>query len=126
LTWSTCDALLYTGGEDALVKAWNVLDLLALGRDEAMLKPLVVWNHHTLSITALCPAQGNLARVASASVDRTAKILDVGSGSCLASIALPAAVNTVCLDPSQRLLFAGTADGIIHKVARELRYDVAQ
>lgn len=101
--------MLVSGGEDTLVTAWLVAEVLdcsgggagggglaaaaALGGGGA-LQPLHSWSDHTLAITGLAVGAGGAnAVVASASLDRCVKLRSLGGGGLLLSLALPAAVH---------------------------------
>ena len=82
--------MLLSGGEDTLVHAWLLLDLLdasapgsGLGAGFAGAAPasLHSWSEHTLPVTALlCGAGAADPFVASVSIDRTCKIYSLAQG----------------------------------------------
>ncbi|GLI62042.1 hypothetical protein VaNZ11_004624 [Volvox africanus] len=118
-------SLLLSGGEDTMLHAWLLADLLdpALDGDRgppmvANPKPLHSWCDHTLQVTAMAAGVGNAAAVlASASLDRTVKLRRLGDGCQLRSQALPAAINDILLSTGEETLYAAGADGIVYAVA---------
>ena len=120
LAFSNSGAELVTGGEDTLVTAWllaEVLDVAApapqLGG--ASLAPLHSWSDHTLPISAVAvgAGSGGNAFVFSASADRTLKIRALGTGILLRSIAFPAPLTSLAIDPGEHAVYAGSAHGTI-------------
>ncbi len=75
------------------------------------------WADHALPVTALaCGHMGVEALLVSVGLDSTAKIRSMVGGALLASVALPAPLRSVTLDPWQQALYAGTTDGAVYVV----------
>ena len=82
--------MLLSGGEDTLVHAWLLMDLLdsaaggagpGAGFAGSTPASLHSWSEHTLPVTALlCGAGAADPFVASASIDRTCKIYSLAQG----------------------------------------------
>ncbi len=99
--------MLVTGGEDTLVHAWLLAELLDVSVDpnsaaHARPQPLHAWSDHTLPVSGLAAGAGEAAAlVASCSFDRTVKLRRLADGALLRSVALPAALNAVSLDAGE-------------------------
>ncbi|KAL4425368.1 hypothetical protein ABPG75_009384 [Micractinium tetrahymenae] len=135
LAWSDSGAVLVTGGEDTMVNAWLLADVLdatagqQLQMGGPLLQPLQSWSDHTLPVTCLAVGAGDAgAIIASGSLDRTVKVRSLvaapaavggggpGAGPLLRSVPLPAAVRSLALDPGEHALYAGCASGAIYEV----------
>uniref|UniRef100_A0A8C4QXP5 WD repeat domain 18 n=1 Tax=Eptatretus burgeri TaxID=7764 RepID=A0A8C4QXP5_EPTBU len=100
-----------SGGQDNLAIVWSLAGVLRNG------EPKHVWNQHTLPVTDVCCGVGGVkARVATASLDQTAKLWELGSGLLLFSVVLGMPVTAVALDPAEYWLFCGTSTGTISVV----------
>lgn len=125
-------ATLFTGGEDGVVNAWCLLDLVDNDGPESI-HPFRTWSEHHLPVTSLCilPGSGRgSTRLVSSSLDRNLILMEVGgtSGSgndnlmdgsgarTLARMCLPSGLHTVITDSSCRRLYGGGADGNIYCV----------
>ncbi|KAL4446691.1 hypothetical protein ABPG77_007935 [Micractinium sp. CCAP 211/92] len=123
LAWSDSGAVLVTGGEDTLVNAWLLADVLdatagqQLQMGGPLLQPLQSWSDHTLPVTCLAVGAGDAGAVlASGSLDRTVKIRSLAAGPLLRSVPLPAAARSLALDPGEHALYVGCASGAIYEV----------
>jgi|SRR5579859_6362224 len=76
LCFTADEALLFTGGEDAAVHTWRVMDLVDFDRRSEEIMPIQSWSDNTLSITGInCgPGTAMNARVFTASLDQTVKV----------------------------------------------------
>uniref|UniRef100_UPI00358F0AF8 WD repeat-containing protein 18 isoform X2 n=1 Tax=Myxine glutinosa TaxID=7769 RepID=UPI00358F0AF8 len=100
-----------SGGKDNLAIVWSLAGILRNG------EPRHVWNQHTLPVMDVCCGVGGVrARVATASLDQTAKLWELGSGLLLFSVVLGMPVTAVALDPAEYWLFCGTSPGTISVV----------
>ncbi len=114
---------LITGGEDTLVTAWllaEVLDVAAplpqLGGSS--LSPLHSWSDHTLPVTSVAVGSGGgNALVVSTSLDRTVKIRNLGSGVVLRSVMLPSPLTALALDPGEHSVYVGSSTGTIYDIS---------
>ncbi|KAF8062631.1 Wdr18 [Scenedesmus sp. PABB004] len=125
LRFDDAGGVLVSGGDDTLVCAWLLAELLdelrgapgaaaAAAAGAARVAPLHTWSEHTLPVTALHVGAGEgSALLATASLDRTVKLWALATGQLLRSVALPAAVTAVALDAGEHVLLAGCADGSI-------------
>jgi WD40 repeat protein len=85
-----------------------------------LLQPLASWSDHTLPVTCLAVGAGEAgALLASGSLDRTVTLRRLGDagGPPLRTVALPAAVRCLALDPGEHSLYAGCASGAIYDVS---------
>jgi WD40 repeat protein len=115
------DALVVTGGDDAIVNVWSLAQLLrtplvgrARTRDVA---PLRASSAHALPITDLVVRNAALGHVYSASLDRTVKLWHLESDSIVLSVVLPSAIHCLALSPSGSHLYAGLENGDVQVVA---------
>lgn len=93
LAFSDGGDVLISGGEDTLVHAWLLIDLLdaaaagpGLGAGFAGAAPAALhsWSEHSLPVTAiLCGAGAADPYVASVSIDRTCKIYSLAQGAVI-------------------------------------------
>ena len=70
------EALLFTGGDDAGVHSWRLLDLVDSNLRSEEIMPVQSWNEHTLAITGIVCGNGTAlnARVYTSSLDQTVKV----------------------------------------------------
>ena len=127
LVFSACGALLVSGGADGVVHAWDVASVTEADAGSGALTPVVSWMGHTMAITALAFTPGGargssaaLARVVSASLDRTVRWWDFATRTCLFSIALPSAAVALAPTVDGRLWFAGAIDGAVYPIGEQV------
>lgn len=126
-------ATLFTAGEDGVVNAWCLLDLV--DRDcpsGSAIHPFHTWSEHHLSVTSLCVLPGGgcgSTRLVSSSLDRNLIMMELGSSDSnssslggnsgartLARMCLPSGVHSVISDSSSGRLYAAASDGNIYTV----------
>jgi pre-rRNA-processing protein IPI3 len=99
-----------------------------------LLQPLHSWSDHTLPVTCLAVGAGDgAALVASGSLDRSVKLRSLSAAAVgsapLRSVALPAAVHSLALDPGEHALYAGCSSGAIYDIqlaaGQPTQYDLA-
>eukprot|EP00929_Paragymnodinium_shiwhaense_P085087 TRINITY_DN45548_c0_g1_i1.p1 TRINITY_DN45548_c0_g1~~TRINITY_DN45548_c0_g1_i1.p1 ORF type:complete len:490 (-),score=99.95 TRINITY_DN45548_c0_g1_i1:155-1624(-) len=114
LTLSQDDCFLVSASADCTVHVYNLADILA----EAAPRPLHTWSGHALSVTSLAlpPGNGLQQTVVSASLDRTVRIWDVGSGKPVASHTLPSQVLSLVATPSGSEVVCACSDGELRAV----------
>lgn len=124
LAFSDDGAALVSGGEDTLVMAWLLAEVLDASSGQplqlggASLAPLHSWSDHTMPVAAVAVgAGGGGAVVASAGGDRTVRVRLLGAGTALRSVAFPAALCSLALDPGEHSLYVGAADGGVYDVS---------
>ncbi|KAF6262097.1 quinon protein alcohol dehydrogenase-like superfamily [Scenedesmus sp. NREL 46B-D3] len=126
LAFSDSGGLLVSAGEDTLVAAWLLAEVLDEQRDGpaaaaaaaavgmARVEPLHTWSEHTLPVTCIHLGCGEgSALLATASLDRCVKLWSLATGQLLRTITLPAGVASVTLDAGEHVLLAGCVDGSI-------------
>jgi pre-rRNA-processing protein IPI3 len=76
ICFSKDEALLFTGGGDAAVHTWRVMDLVDLNMRSEEVMPVQSWNEHILPITGLICGSGTAftARVYTSSLDQTVRV----------------------------------------------------
>lgn len=104
-------SFLLSAGEDGLIHAWPLADLLVA---KIAPSPYRSWTQHTLPITSLVIARGN--RFISTSLDRTVRIWSVHTQEPLYSITTPSAVRVAVLDLCEHRLFIGCENAHIYVV----------
>lgn len=129
LVFSDSGGVLVSCGEDTLVCAWLLTEVLDTQRDHqaaaaaaamstARVEPLHTWSEHTLPVTCLCLGMSEGSAVlATASLDRSIKLWSLATGQLLRSITLPAGVTSVTMDAGEHVLLAGCADGSIYEAS---------
>ncbi|KAF0694745.1 Aste57867_14421 [Aphanomyces stellatus] len=115
------DAFIVSGGDDAVVHVWRLLDLLDASSSDSALQsgavPLHTWTDHVLPITSIhCGLGGLNGRVFTSSLDRTVKVYDLATGANVVSITCPSFVNVCAADSMENRLFLGAGDGQIYTV----------
>lgn len=67
---------MFTGGEDAVVHSWRVMDLVDFNLRSEEIIPVQSWNDHTLAITGIICGSGTAmnARLYTSSLDQTVKV----------------------------------------------------
>ena len=131
-------ATLFTAGEDGVVNAWCLLDLVDQDSSSSgtpsmgAVHPYRTWSEHHLPVTSVCVLSGSgcgSTRLVSSSLDRnliimelggsrsSSKSLDGSSGArTLARICLPSGLHSVISDSSSGRLFGAGSDGNIYCV----------
>nr|XP_060641742.1 WD repeat-containing protein 18 [Anolis sagrei ordinatus] len=105
-----------SGAKDCLVIVWSLCSVLQADPDQSP-EPLHIWSQHTLPVTDLCCGIGGpMARVATASLDQTAKLWEISSGDLLLSVLFDASLMSVTLDLAEYHMFCGGIDGSIFQV----------
>ncbi|RLV93223.1 Pre-rRNA-processing protein [Spathaspora sp. JA1] len=115
--FSSCGTFLVTGGDDARVIVWNIVDLLT---SDVQAKPYFSITDHTLPITdILLSESGGLIqdlRLYTTSTDCTVRVYDVISKSLLTTFVLPYGVNCITKDPANRAIYVGLVNGLIRTI----------
>ncbi|CAM9324369.1 unnamed protein product, partial [Laminaria digitata] len=130
LAFSPDGCFLYSGGEDAMVSAWNMLAAVdpeggdafkggasgGSGNSRHSSFP-TTWtaSQHSLPVTCIFAAKGG-GRVYTCSLDRTARVWDSGSGQLLLSATCPSFLRAVTADPAETFLFAAGGGGVIYQL----------
>eukprot|EP00578_Thalassiosira_sp_NH16_P026120 CAMPEP_0181095538 /NCGR_PEP_ID=MMETSP1071-20121207/10568_1 /TAXON_ID=35127 /ORGANISM="Thalassiosira sp., Strain NH16" /LENGTH=661 /DNA_ID=CAMNT_0023177917 /DNA_START=50 /DNA_END=2035 /DNA_ORIENTATION=+ len=128
-------ATLFSAGEDGVVNAWCLLDLVDRDSQSAggSMHPFQTWSEHHLPVTSLCILRGSgrgSTRLVSSSLDRNLIIMELGGmdgnkafdgggaggARTLARMCLPSGLHTVTADSSCGRLYGGGADGNIYCV----------
>uniref|UniRef100_A0A3P9NES4 WD repeat-containing protein 18 n=1 Tax=Poecilia reticulata TaxID=8081 RepID=A0A3P9NES4_POERE len=106
-----------SAGKDNLALVWNVCSVVQMDLSHAP-EPRHVLSRHSLPITDLhCGHMGAQARVATSSLDQTAKVWELSSGELLLSVLFDVEIMSVTFDPSEYFLFCGGRDGNIFQVS---------
>jgi hypothetical protein len=76
ISFTSDEALLFTGGEDAVIHTWRVIDLVDFDMRSEEIVPILSWNDHTLAIRGIICGSGTAmtARVYTSSLDQTVKV----------------------------------------------------
>ena len=71
------EAFLFSGGDDAVLHTWRVLDLVDFNLQSDEITPIQSWNEHALAVTGLVCGSGTAmtARLYTSSLDKTVKVL---------------------------------------------------
>jgi len=128
---------LFSAGEDGVVNAWCLLDLVDQDNTNtnsggsSSIHPFQTWSEHHLPVTSLCILPGSgcgSTRLVSSSLDRNLIIMELGGSSSssgsnkdsssnartLARICMPSGIQTVITDINSHRLFSGGLDGNIY------------
>ncbi|KAD4889085.1 hypothetical protein E3N88_21158 [Mikania micrantha] len=111
LAFSDDSSILISGSEDGSIVIWPMISLLETDSG-AFHTPLNMLTAHKSFITGLLPSSNvfNLVFVSS-SLDGTCKVWDAVNGSLLQTWFFPQPITATVLDPAERFLFSGSADG---------------
>ena len=76
LSFTSDEAFLFSGGEDAVVHVWRMLDLVDFNLRSEETNPVQSWNEHELPITGIICTGGSsmTARLYTSSLDQTVKV----------------------------------------------------
>lgn len=103
---------LISASADASVRAYNIADVFA---EQGAPEPFHCWSGHALSVTslALLPGSGLHQQVVSASLDRSVRIWDVGTGRPLGSRTFSSPVHSLCSTPTGGEILCACGNGEI-------------
>lgn len=124
------EGTLFTGGEDGVVNAWSLLDLVD-EEQKRQIHPFLTWSEHHLPVAAICVLKGSgvgCTRLVSCSLDRHLIVMEIGAGGdggvksmdgssgarTLARMCLPSGLHCVISDSLSGRLYAAGADGNIY------------
>ena len=131
---------LFTGGDDGVVNAWCLQDVVDRDCDRdsstitsSAVRPFRTWSEHHLPVTSICilPGAGRgSARLVSSSLDRNLIVMELGDGGgaeggggvgggigrTLARMTLPSGIRAIVTDNSGGRLYCGGADGNVYIV----------
>jgi len=125
---------LFSAGEDGVVNAWCLLDLVDQDSNNSgsSIHPFQTWSEHHLPVTSLCILPGSgcgSTRLVSSSLDRNLIIMELGGSSSssgsgsgkdssnartLARICMPSGIQTVITDINSHRLFSGGIDDNVY------------
>ena len=139
VTFSSDGALVVTAGQDGIVNAFALLDVVSSpssssfslssifdtdcgdvnesssggGVDDSV-RPVRTFSEHHLPVHAIATLPSN--RLVSVSSDRQLILMELCSGLTLARVLLPASIRSVAADGSGRRVYAGGDDGVVYCV----------
>mmetsp|Transcript_1648 Transcript_1648/g.3607 ORF Transcript_1648/g.3607 Transcript_1648/m.3607 type:complete len:578 (-) Transcript_1648:73-1806(-) len=95
---SSDGSFLVSASADANVHVYNIADIFV----HSTPKPFQSWSGHSLPVTALAllPGRGLQQIVASASLDRSLRLWDLGSGQALSTRSLSSPINSIAAGPT--------------------------
>eukprot|EP01135_Chromosphaera_perkinsii_P000167 Nk52_evm63s32 gene=Nk52_evmTU63s32 len=110
-----------SGGEDAVVHVWSLMDVLdahaekRVGENSRSIRAVYSWADHALPVTDICVGAGigKKGRVYTASLDRTCRVYDLCSGKMMRHEVLEHSIHAIVVDRTEGKLWAGLADGSI-------------
>jgi pre-rRNA-processing protein IPI3 len=111
-------SFLLSGGDDAVLSVWPVVDLVDVDdTSDAAVREFHSWTDHLLGVTSVHVGRGGVqARVFSASLDRTARIFEIFSRQLLYTVSCGTFLTSVVASPDEAWLFLGMGDGAITAV----------
>ncbi|KAF5362425.1 hypothetical protein D9756_002430 [Leucocoprinus leucothites] len=118
LNFTNDGTALISGSEDSSVNVWLVARLLDNDGQSDLPIPHFTLSDHTLPITDIkCGVGASLTcRLLTASVDHSVKLWDLASGTLLTTFQFPQVITHLAWDATERLFFAASPDGSIHRV----------
>ncbi|XP_028058478.1 protein ROOT INITIATION DEFECTIVE 3-like [Camellia sinensis] len=114
LTFSNDDSFLISGSEDGMIIIWPMIGLV--DETDCWTVPLILnfSLEHSSSITGLLTASNSSSSIfLSSSLDGTCKVWDLVTGRLLQTRAFPLLITAIVVDPTDKKLFSGSADGTI-------------
>ncbi|KAL0128233.1 hypothetical protein PUN28_003469 [Cardiocondyla obscurior] len=103
-------SLFASAGEDGLVFVWSLYSVL----NDTRCSPLHAFSNNSLPIKDLCFGYGDArARLYTVSLDRTANIYELGSGTLLVSLVFDVPLTAVTVNVRESELFVGCTTGDI-------------
>eukprot|EP00927_Polykrikos_kofoidii_P070801 TRINITY_DN67185_c0_g1_i1.p1 TRINITY_DN67185_c0_g1~~TRINITY_DN67185_c0_g1_i1.p1 ORF type:complete len:463 (-),score=76.67 TRINITY_DN67185_c0_g1_i1:86-1474(-) len=107
-------SFLVSASADSTVHVYNLADIFA----DSTPQPFHSWSGHALSVTSLAqlPGSGMQQAFVTASLDRSVRIWDVGTGKPLTTRTLPAPVLDICASPSGSEVICACGDGELRSI----------
>jgi len=121
-------SLFASAGEDGLVFVWSLYSAL----NDTRCSPVHTFSNHTLPVRDLHFGHGGArARLYTISLDRTANVYELGSGSLLVSLMFGAPLTAITVNIRESELFVGCTTGEIfqcnlHEPPREIKHDLTR
>lgn len=108
------ESVLISASADSTVHAYNLADIFC----EQTPQPFHSWSGHSLPVTSIVqlPGSGLQQTIVSASLDRSVRIWDVGTGRCIGTHSLAAPIHSMSASPSGAEVFCACGDGEIRIV----------
>lgn len=104
-----------SGGQDGQVIVWSLSAAIGNAYQTEAVEQLHSFSDHALPVTDLWIGTGGMrALLVTASMDRTCKIYDLGSGSMLLSLVFQEMLSAITVDRVELGLFVGTSVGNIY------------
>jgi pre-rRNA-processing protein IPI3 len=108
-----CSYLL-SGGDDAVLSVWSVVDLVDNNNSLATVVEEHSWTEHSLPITDLKVGRGGVCgRVFTSSLDHTARIFEIFSRQLLLTVSFSSLLTSISMTPDESWMFVGTSEGAI-------------
>ena len=128
LACALSDGFVLSAGEDAVILAWNLAELLHTGfvREPMLDRPYRSWSEHTLSVNALCVAPlGQHDLIVSASTDQTVRVWRLADAlnSSVCSAEFSEALTAAAIHPQHTTVYAGSVTGSIYPIPLLLETD---
>mmetsp|Transcript_72749 Transcript_72749/g.115131 ORF Transcript_72749/g.115131 Transcript_72749/m.115131 type:complete len:483 (-) Transcript_72749:43-1491(-) len=103
------DCFLISASADASVQVFNLADIFC----DNTPKPFHSWSGHSLAVTSVAqlPGSGVQQTIASASLDRSVRLWDVGTGKAISARTLSEPVNRIASGPSGTELLCACGNG---------------
>ncbi|KAK9475281.1 WD40-repeat-containing domain protein [Dipodascopsis tothii] len=114
--FSADDSLLVTAGGDGRISSWRVLDLVTAAAGYRPVQPVASASQHSLAVTALAAGPGGDQRLYSCSDDRTLRVWDLRTLRAAQTAVFPERLTSVALDPAERCVYVGCADGRVFQL----------
>jgi pre-rRNA-processing protein IPI3 len=109
-------SILLSGGADTMCHVWSLSDILnEQTRDSRKIQPLHSWSSHSLAISSVSSTIGSHTKILTTSLDRTAKIFHLSTGTEICSIGFPSALTCGILNATEQSVFCGSSNGSIYQ-----------
>ncbi|KAJ3416699.1 WD repeat-containing protein 18 [Chytridiales sp. JEL 0842] len=115
--FSCDDEAFLTAGEDGVLQVWLLGSVLHKKENEDSAKAFRVYSGHHLPITdaEFSSDLFHRSRVFSCSADKTVKVWDIASKKALLTVAFPAPLTCIAVDPIGMHVYAGGKNGIVYQ-----------
>lgn len=119
LCFDSDDSILFSGGDDGVVYAWDLVEIL--NSSQSTVRAAQTFHGHTLPVTDLYCSYGTLnggTRVYTSSLDQTCRVFETSGArtNALFVVSCAAMLGAVTADPQEHRVFLGGSDGKIYQV----------
>ncbi|KAK9453916.1 WD40-repeat-containing domain protein [Dipodascopsis uninucleata] len=118
IVFSSDDSLFFSGGSDAKIYTWRLMDFISSQSSESNVEALASCNHHSLGITQLYCGYGSAkdCKLYSVSLDGTCRVWHAISLRLISTFIGIEALHSLVVDPVERAIYVGCESGRIIQI----------